>query len=585
MLDTVIRDPFREGRLRLDGTSGLERQLGIVGLVALGGLLMSVLLGGVWRGGGLTPLNETEGRWLFTPDTLLPVTLVALWVGWLVFMWGALRATLPFRLLGVALFLLLNGTLGKPVVAAIGDDLALRWGEPVVRAGYFAVPSLLVLYSLIAWSPRWAARLRPVFLMLLTAALGALYGAQLWIHVAQVRGGTPQTVPGFLHSAITDIAFALTPMVMLAAVALVEFSYGVGEALATPARAWAATTAKVVAAVVIGVKLWIQLGRHLGEWADAFRQSTSTVVATTVALAGFFTAAILARRMRRGPASDDDVETTKERLIYLGVLISVLPLAVSLLALGAQFLVFQFGSVAAGEFLGEVNTVAGDLVDWIRTVAFGAVLAAGAAMLIRKPATETSRQLALGLLLLGAFNFPFYLLILMNDPIAISLSMMDVLATLVLAVVLLARWRSFDSYGAATMVGVVVFLWLAGTKGDFIGIAGGLLGLASVVVVVFGIVYTLLADSSLASGHGRWLPRDARVLLWIGYLVLSVAILNWITATHATDLSASNAARAFADIGVPLAVWLIIRRPWTPREAEMAALPQEELDPGVDRGA
>src|SRR5207244_1421598 len=117
-------------------------------------------------------------------------------------------------------------------------------------------------------------------------------------------------------------------------------------------------------------------------------------------------------------------------------------------------------------------------------------------------------------------------------------------------------------------------------RGDFFSalFSGPLsfLGVTSAAVVVFGIVYTLLADSAVASGTGRWFPRDSRLLLYLGYLVLSVTLLAWLSIIHpVSDIQAAVSANGFSDIGIPLAAWLVIRRPMTRREAEVEALPAE----------
>ena len=74
----------------------------------------------------------------------------------------------------------------------------------------------------------------------------------------------------------------------------------------------------------------------------------------------------------------------------------------------------------------------------------------------------------------------------------------------------------------------------------------------------------------------RQFPRESRVLLYLGFLVLSTTVLAWAQITHpASNLPAAFAANAFGDVGIPLAAWLIIRRPMTRREAVEAALPTE----------
>jgi hypothetical protein len=278
------------------------------------------------------------------------------------------------------------------------------------------------------------------------------------------------------------------------------------------------------------------------------------------------------------------VEEAKERLIYTGIGVTSLPLIYSLVFAFVSILVVQLLIRSVSHFLTDLGNVTGIMTDYTRAISWGLVIVAGAAILIRLREREFYREFGLGLLLLGTFNFPYYILILVHHPLGFNAPLLDILLSAVIGVYLVVRWRQIDAHEAAELAGIVIFSWLVMTKGDFIAIIGGLVGLSSIVIVVFGVVYSLLADSALASGNGRWLPKNARLLLWVGYLVLSLAILNWITTTHGADFSGGTAARAFSDIGIPLAAWLVIRRPWTRREAELAALPVEEPETEIAPG-
>jgi hypothetical protein len=106
---------------------------------------------------------------------------------------------------------------------------------------------------------------------------------------------------------------------------------------------------------------------------------------------------------------------------------------------------------------------------------------------------------------------------------------------------------------------VLVFSWLVTSRGDYLSFAGGLIGLSTIVVLAFGIMWTLLSGSSFTSGSGRWLPQPARPLLFTGYVLFSVAILNWNETTH-TATSDIDALTAYYFLGLPLAAWLLGRR-------------------------
>jgi len=110
--------------------------------------------------------------------------------------------------------------------------------------------------------------------------------------------------------------------------------------------------------------------------------------------------------------------------------------------------------------------------------------------------------------------------------------------------------------------GLVVFAWLVLSRGDWLAAVGGVLGLPALIVVVFGVVWSLLADSSFANADTRRFPRRSRALLWIGYLVLSLSLLNWLEHSH-RHASTAHIDAGFFLLGIPVAAWLAIRRPFS----------------------
>jgi len=207
--------------------------------------------------------------------------------------------------------------------------------------------------------------------------------------------------------------------------------------------------------------------------------------------------------------------------------------------------------------------------------------------LLARGRSAARRELGLGLLLLGLWNAPFYLLAVFGVRLEFSNPLLDIVITAGIGVVALVRWRNIDRFEGTALIVITLFTWLAFSRGDFISAITngplGFLGITSAIVVVFGIVYTLLADSAMASGSSRGFPRDSRVLLYLGFLVLSTAVLAWVDITHATsDIQQIVSANGFADIGIPFAAWLVIRRPMTRREAVDTALPSEAAAFEVD---
>jgi hypothetical protein len=96
---------------------------------------------------------------------------------------------------------------------------------------------------------------------------------------------------------------------------------------------------------------------------------------------------------------------------------------------------------------------------------------------------------------------------------------------------------------------------------------------------VFGILWTLLSGSAFANGASRAFPRATRPLMWIGYLVLSLAIFNWIEVTHTVDSAPDTLDEGFFRLGIPLAAWLWMRRPFASPTAETSTVAPRQMPP------
>lgn len=88
---------------------------------------------------------------------------------------------------------------------------------------------------------------------------------------------------------------------------------------------------------------------------------------------------------------------------------------------------------------------------------------------------------------------------------------------------------------------------------------GALFRAPEMLVVVFGLAYTLVSGSGFTAEASPRLPREARVLLFLGYLILSVALLHWDETIHA-DAPTALSEIGFFHLGIPIGAWLIGRR-------------------------
>jgi hypothetical protein len=581
VFDTLIGDPVRQGRLRLDGLSPTVRQMSAVGLVTLAGLLGSLVLNDLWRRGDLLHLTVSSGRFTFIPVALFPATIVALFVGWALILWGAAQASTPVRIVAGLMFLLVNAPVGRVSLVELSTS------EPIapllVRIGYFAAPAALLVLSLVQVRSPWRDRARPLAQGIILAALVCMFGGVLWSNVLQIRNGIPQTLPFALSNAIRNAQDLLIPLVIISSIAVIEFSRGVAAAAASPLWTSAARVAKAVSLALIGLKLWIQLGRHWGDWATYVVHQPASVVASLLVVGFLAGGAWFARRHAPNPGA---AEASKERLIYGPAFVLALPaILLLLLKTSGDFMLTQVHSLEAARLIGQLP-LAEYLSDVDVAVAV-ALLLVGVALYARRDGGPLYQEAGIGLLLVGTWASVLFILELLGVTIGWRAPFLDVLITAGIGGYLVARWRRIDAAGAVTLGAVVLFLWLMMTKGDFISILGGLAGLPAVVVVAVGTIFALVADSSFAAGHSRWFPRSSRPLLWIGYLVVSMTIVHWLATAHGADVTEAVGSRGWTYLGVPLAVWLLARMPFAPPKPEPRARAAEFSgdEPGTESGA
>ena len=71
-------------------------------------------------------------------------------------------------------------------------------------------------------------------------------------------------------------------------------------------------------------------------------------------------------------------------------------------------------------------------------------------------------------------------------------------------------------------------------------------GFAGIAFLAFGLVWDALTIGAWANVDSRALPRTSRIFLYLGYTLLTVAVVNWAVASH--DLAAVG--RLTGDVGV-----------------------------------
>ena len=556
----TFRDPVVHGRLRLVGLSWGERQLARVGLVTLVLLLVSLLFVDVWRRGPLLDLTLNHQP-LFVPEGLVPVTLAALFMALSLIVWGALDASPGVKLAVAATYVGTVSVLGSSFAYATNDSWILEHGTTIVRVAFAVTPLALVVSALSARSARTTRVLTPLLRALSLASFAVMLGTLLWVNVEFQDAGFSSGLQHLINGGFISLDGLLGPLVVVTAVAVVDFATDVSTSLAEPAAKAPSRLRNLVAAAVLavaGLKLWFTVFSQLDFWSAYVARQPGTLLRTIGALALLLAACVLANRLA-APGTDDEVDEAKERITLAGAAVLSVTAMGAVVLLGVGLLILTITSDetiihAADDFpVGTIST-------WVPMVASVVAVAAGMWLLRRSCGSSASRELGSGLFVVGVWNVQAWATLAADISVGLSDRTIDVSVTAGVLVWLAVRWRRLQTGEAALLLAVLLFSWLVMSRGDYISYLGGFLGLPAVVVVVFGVLYTLASGAAFASESSKRLPRESRTLMFTGYLLLSVTILHWLESVHTEQGSAADAVIGFHYLAIPMAAWLLARR-------------------------
>lgn len=554
--ETAFKDPVQDGHLRLKGMSPMVRQVAIVGVSMLVLLLVSVLFSDRWRQGELLFLDTSSGRPEFLPVGVLPVTLVALAFAWIVLSIGALHGARWVRVMVAFLFLATASALGRAAAFEVGDSIVLKVGPETIRVAFFTVPGLLLLSCLIPEGIY--RRFRWVWLMLTPLGVVTMFMTHLWVHLAFLDEGFEAHTAALVSGSVADVRGLLTPLIFASGLLVVDFGLDVAKGIALSGRTVAARWVKALLVAVIALKLAIQL-LPVSEWVTYVQRRPVSVARTllsviALALAGWWIA--------RHRSNEEATDRNKERLLYGSSFMLSVPTLVSMLAVSVGvFLTVQLSNASGYRLIRDFPTTG--LFQYGRVVLAAAAVLSGIYLLRERepgkgPITggAARRQFGAGVLLIGAWVLPSVVAEALDLQLGFHDGLFDILVTLAVAAFMVTHWSRLTSTQAVTGLAIVLFSWVVMTKGDWISIGGRAIGLPEVLIVVFGIGFSLLGDCQFTARSSRSLPQASRSLLWIGYLLLSVTIFHWFVVVHAVDDSEQLADVGYFYLGMPLAAWL-----------------------------
>lgn len=553
---------LRAGLIDLRGLDAPTRLLVGIGFALLVSTVAALLFNERWREAfTLAPqINGAVGRGSLVPDTLLPVTFFLVAVAWSYGLAGALHAHWLVRVAVNALYLgfavgWLNMTgstvlLTAPAMVTQGDWLEVG----VMVAAVLAVPIIFIARAKRDARPAWEWLALFVCVAIFFVVLQAR-------GVANWRQFDIPIIVGVLQTNLMSYQGFVAPLLLLAGVNIALFANQAAKwtTEAAEARLHAAWLFGLLA-VALALRAWTVLQETNARLAE---NGLAGEVRATLGALGLFGIIALAywlvTRLARGAAFD--VKTLAERVrgyaLWLILLFGALRILQFILINAAQALppLYALDAWRAHLFAAIDFLRARDTAEWYVIMPLATI--AAAIFLARRGA----REMALYFAVTGGAAL-WYVATASNGWLNVlrgaSAERVDLCAVMLL-VALALLWTARRGMTLERAAGLFFLTLLTGLvrQTDFISSPfSPFLGFAGVGFVAFGILYDAISAGVWANAESKNFPRVSRIFLYLGYVLLSVLIVNWALASHNLDdieqLTGSVAWRGMEFFGLPL---------------------------------
>lgn len=583
----LVWDSLRGNLLRLDGFSRLLHALVLLGFGAVAGMTGLLLTNDLLRTSfPLVLMRHVEsGRGVFTPSILAPISLFVFSLAWSFLLVGAMHSHPVLRwgvflgFLSVALAWGIAGiSAGTSSLAGAEDDLGGLLGT--LWEFFLAfLPLLLTAIILALYLVRSFFRARPYAEFLVIFILMALL-----MGVAQASAIRADQISGLLlgrqllTANLMLVSSLVSPLLWLVGVDMALFALQVA--------AWGGRTAQKgltpwilygLLVVSLALRLWSAgQGFVLALSQDGWLRTVAGYLgALVLTLVGWIAWKIAFKGQPKDEGSGDGFDRaatlgeTVRRYAFPLILLLLLPGLLTTMVNAATTAMLGLGSLASLLFppiydwilsSGNISLAISDVLNaaifpW--RFVFGLLCLAGGIWLMRRNSRlQAAYILALGghltWIMLTEVGWPLGFLN-WAGPIAVDL-------WLVVSAAGLAIWSAIKKRMTPTRASGLLFLVFIGglrQQTDFISNPfNPLLASAGIGLVAFGMVWDALNIGFWANRDTPALPRQSRLFLYLGYILLTVTLINWAVTTHdqpqLSILSGVSALRGFQAFGAPL---------------------------------
>lgn len=552
-------DSLKHGLINTRTLPRVPRWIVRLSLLFVAFFLLSILFADMLRGlGALEALYEASSasRALFAPQSAVPLTFFAIVLGWSMLLTGALHVYGWVRW-GVFLTFLLFGASGwfygtaqiltqlDPLLPVISTVLIL-----------FCLLSLLLLFLII---PRTRAHLVLEFALVLTCVSIPFLMNWLLAAVLTKSSGTDYVNGYLIGNLVLQMRLLIIPFVFISGAGMTGF--------AIAASGWAAKSVQryAMASVAYGLLFLFFAWRALDFIFNVILPGITTHQAQAWAGAALISVIFIPLAWwRQHQAASDNVP---DRLIVSLILLLLLfqLLLLPLLSIAAIGVVSMAQSV---QDLGAFNQLADSVIaaSALYRSLFN-LLVAIAGIFVALVALRRKRYSVAVYGILLAWTEALWWLMEPGRPLeALRYQYADVNVWLTLALLALTLWwlarGTLTRARAVTLLALGIFGWLM-AQTDFIDNPFAiLLASAGVFFLVFSMAWGVLtAGGRFANKDSARFPRVNRVLLYLGYALISVSVAHWYVVTHNIEqsiLTSEFNLSGFRIFGLPLAYLVFV---------------------------
>jgi len=475
----------------------------------------------------LVPMvGGTTGRGELVPFVLIPVTIFILSVAWGFMLAGALHSRLLVKLAVLLLYFVVASVWTASTVTGIPAAL-------VSVGALLVVPVFFFLRRKAAEAPAFEFGVLLV-LVALTFGVSQIYAIDAW---------RSSGVPGVLADVPTllyTFDMLVIPLMLYLGVDIAEFVHKTASWTSGLADIWAGRRVMyAILALLLGWGLvWVVMEA-------AERIGKSSLADQAVAYAGALviplSVGVVWWMVRRYGGDSVTVETLLDvakrvALPLIAIYLGLQGIEIVVLLIGGLIglLLVRVGLVAPGD-PGGILALAEGLIrqddNWQTLVAGVAIVAA---MFLARRDRPT---LALYLGIVGA-NALWISLTNPGRPLSFfawsGLEPVDFWWVVIFASVAVywAARRTLTEIRARRLVLLVLITLLMRQTGFIEDPFSPVLGFTGVGMIAIGLIWDALTIGFWANEGSRGLPRASRIWLYLGYILFSIAVLNWAVASH-----------------------------------------------------